>query len=66
MLLGALNWLYRRLGSHYPAVYLTAELQTAFLVTAGTGVERDGQAPLPMRVVAAGARRAARAATWRR
>jgi adenylate cyclase len=33
---GALTWLYRRLGKWYPAVFLTAELQTAFLVTAGT------------------------------
>jgi adenylate cyclase len=36
MALGALTWLYRRLGKWYPAVFLTAELQTAFLVTAGT------------------------------
>jgi adenylate cyclase len=33
---GALTWLYRRLGKWYPAVFLTAELQSAFLVTAGT------------------------------
>jgi adenylate cyclase len=36
MALGAFTWLYRRLGSWYPPVYLTLELQTAFLVTAGT------------------------------
>src|SRR4051794_33141180 len=30
------TWLYRRLGRHYPGVYLTAELQTAFGVTLGT------------------------------
>ena len=28
--------LYRRLGRHYPAFYLTLELQSAFLITAGT------------------------------
>jgi adenylate cyclase len=36
MALGALTWFYRRLGKWYPAAFLTAELQTAFLVTAGT------------------------------
>jgi adenylate cyclase len=36
MALGALTWLYRKLGSRYPALYLTLELQTAFLITAGT------------------------------
>ena len=36
MALGAFTWLYRRLGSWYPPLYLTLELQTAFLVTAGT------------------------------
>jgi adenylate cyclase len=36
MALRALTWLYRRLGRWYPVVFLTAELQTAFLVTAGT------------------------------
>jgi adenylate cyclase len=33
---GALTWFYRRLGKWYPAVFLTVELQSAFLVTAGT------------------------------
>jgi len=36
MALGALTWLYRRLGQRYPALYLTVELQTAFAITAGT------------------------------
>jgi adenylate cyclase len=36
MALGVLTWLYRKLGRRYPAFYLTLELQTAFLVTAGT------------------------------
>jgi adenylate cyclase len=36
MALGAFSWLYRRLGGWYPAAFLTVELQTAFLVTAGT------------------------------
>lgn len=36
MVLGALNWLYRRLGSRYPAFFLSVELQTAFGITAGT------------------------------
>ena len=36
MALGALAWLYRRLGGRYPALFLTLELQTAFLITAGT------------------------------
>ncbi len=31
-----LNWMYRKLGRRYPAVFLTLELQTAFLVVAGT------------------------------
>lgn len=30
-----LTWLYRKLGRHYPAAFITAELQTAFLVGAG-------------------------------
>jgi adenylate cyclase len=30
------TWLYRKLGRFYPAVFLTAELQTAFGVTLGT------------------------------
>ena len=30
-----LTWLYRRLGRHYPAVFITADLATAFVV--GTG-----------------------------
>ncbi len=36
MALGALTWLYRKLGAHYPAFFLALELQTAFLITAGT------------------------------
>ncbi len=30
------SWAYRRLGRYYPAVFLTVELQSAFLVAAGT------------------------------
>ena len=30
-----LTWLYKRLGRHYPAVFITAELQIAFLVATG-------------------------------
>jgi adenylate cyclase len=30
-----LTWLYRKLGPRYPAVFITAELQTAFLVATG-------------------------------
>jgi class 3 adenylate cyclase len=30
------TWMYRKLGSRYPAVYVTAELQSAFLVTIST------------------------------
>jgi len=30
------NILYRRLGRHYPAFFITLELQTAFFITAGT------------------------------
>jgi adenylate cyclase len=30
-----LTWLYRKLGRHYPAVFLTAELMSAFVVAAG-------------------------------
>lgn len=33
---GALGWFYRRLGSRYPAAFITAELQSAYLITAGT------------------------------
>jgi adenylate cyclase len=36
MSMGALTWLYRRLGKWYPGAFLTLELQSAFLVTAGT------------------------------
>jgi adenylate cyclase len=36
MALGALAWLYRKLGSRYPAFFLALELQTAFVITAGT------------------------------
>ena len=30
-----LTWLYRKLGRHYPAVFITVELQTAFLIATG-------------------------------
>jgi adenylate cyclase len=30
-----LTWLYKKLGRHYPAVFLTAELMSAFVVAAG-------------------------------
>ncbi len=30
-----LTWLYRKLGRHYPAVFITLELQTAFLIATG-------------------------------
>src|ERR671935_2501719 len=30
-----LTWLYRKLGPRYPAAFITAELQTAFLVATG-------------------------------
>ena len=30
-----LTWLYRKLGPRYPAVFVTAELQSAFLVATG-------------------------------
>ncbi len=30
-----LTWLYRKLGPRYPSVFITVELQTAFLVAAG-------------------------------
>src|SRR5262245_15550462 len=30
-----LTWMYRKLGRHYPSVFITLELQTAFLVAAG-------------------------------
>src|SRR3954451_8569534 len=30
-----LTWLYRKLGSRYPSVFITAELQSAFLVATG-------------------------------
>ena len=33
---GALKWLYRRAGSSYPAIFLTLELQSAFVITAST------------------------------
>src|SRR5207244_7780854 len=36
MALPLLNWLYKRLGRHYPGVFLTVELQTAFVIVAGT------------------------------
>ena len=31
-----MTWFYRKLGSLYPAAFLTVELQSALLVTAGT------------------------------
>ena len=36
MSLRILTWLYRKLGSFYPAAYMTVELQSAFVVTAAT------------------------------
>jgi adenylate cyclase len=36
MSLPVLNWLYRRLGRHYPGAFLTFELQSAFIIVAGT------------------------------
>jgi adenylate cyclase len=36
MVLPLLNWLYRKLGKRYPVAYLTAELQSAFLIVAAT------------------------------
>jgi adenylate cyclase len=36
MALRAFTWLYRKLGSWYPPVFLALELQTAFAITAGT------------------------------
>ena len=36
MALPLLNWLYRKLGRHYPTVFLTAELQSAFVIVAAT------------------------------
>ena len=30
-----LTWLYRKLGRRYPSVFITVELQTAFLVAIG-------------------------------
>jgi adenylate cyclase len=36
MSLSLLNWLYRKLGSFYPAAFLTAELQSAFTITLAT------------------------------
>ena len=36
MSLALLQWLYRKLGRFYPAAYLTIELQSAYLIAAGT------------------------------
>src|SRR6266542_5992770 len=36
MFLPLLNWLYKRLGRHYPGAFLTFELQSAFIIVAGT------------------------------
>jgi class 3 adenylate cyclase len=36
MVLPALNWLYGKLGKRYPAAFLTAELQSAFVIVAAT------------------------------
>lgn len=36
MLLAPFEWFYRKLGSSYPKVFVTLELQAGFLVTAGT------------------------------
>ena len=30
-----LSWLYRKLGRRYPSVFITVELQSAFLVATG-------------------------------
>ncbi|MBA2522166.1 MAG: adenylate/guanylate cyclase domain-containing protein [Solirubrobacterales bacterium] len=38
MLFAPFDWLYRRLGSRYPKIFVTLELQAGFLVTAGTVV----------------------------
>ncbi len=35
---GVLGWCYRKLGSNYPMAFFVLELQTAFLITAGTVV----------------------------
>ena len=32
---GTLTWMYRKLGARYPAVFVTLELQSAFLIGAG-------------------------------
>ena len=32
----SLAWLYRRLGSHYPVVYIALEIQSAWLISLGT------------------------------
>ncbi|MGA8219412.1 MAG: adenylate/guanylate cyclase domain-containing protein, partial [Solirubrobacterales bacterium] len=31
-----LTWMYKKLGRHYPAVFVTVELQTAFLIATGS------------------------------
>ena len=36
MLHAPFEWLYGKLGSRYPKVFVTLELQAGFLVTAGT------------------------------
>src|SRR5918994_522319 len=36
MAMGALDFLYRKLGSSYPFAFLMLELQSAFVITAGT------------------------------
>lgn len=36
MALPLLNWLYRKLGRRYPALFLTAELMSAFVIVAAT------------------------------
>ena len=36
MLLPVMNWFYRKLGSFYPVVFVTVELQSALVITAGT------------------------------
>jgi hypothetical protein len=32
---GTLTWMYRKLGSRYPKVFITLELQSAFLIGLG-------------------------------
>jgi class 3 adenylate cyclase len=60
MSLRVMTWFYRKLGSLYPAAFLTVELQSALLVTAGTvGLatfyyDADGEQFLQVMVIALG------------